>query len=855
MKLLRLCATGLLLAPLLPRPATAQALDPTFSSPTSLYTTGQVYALGPPQADGKRVVSGFFPRVNGTAVGGLLRLDGAGALDAGFNGNVGLAPAVSRVKGLAGGQYLLGANGNTITVGGLTRTDLLRLNADGTADATFNAGTGPGSPAGYGSSQEYAVQPDGKILVLGDFATYNGTPAACLVRLNANGSVDATFSAGAGLAFGAAFATAVAVQPDGKILVGGDFPTFNNQPANGLVRLTATGAPDPSFTSPLLGNSLVENLLVQPDGNILVNGYLTLASGTTPYVGLARLLPTGAPDPGFVTSLFDEGEVTTNFADAAVLLQPDNRILVSGSFEGAVGNHVARLNPNGTLDLTFQAGVGPIDEPTTLGLQANGSVLVGGFFAAFGATEAPLVRLTAAGAPDAAFAPVLQRPGTVTALARQPDGKLLLGGDFTEYGGQAVHRLVRLTAAGALDAAFAAATGVLPAPVSCLALQPDGQVLAGVGRAVLRFGAGGSPDLGFGPFPGASGLAVYGVSALALQADGKVLVGGNFFGAPGAAAVNGLLRLTAAGTIDPSFVRPLTSPGIGAPSTTEAVLVQPDGRILVAGRFRLPGQGSAARVVRYEPTGAYDATFAATNAFTNATGTATGNNRVSALALQPDGKVLAAGNFGAVSGAPRAGVARLGSTGVLDPGFAPGNPLSGTVSVLARQPNGRVLLGGSFANQGPAGTLSNLARVLDTGLTDPSYAPTATPNGPVSALLVQPDGAIVLAGNFTTVGGQPRRSVARITAPNVLAVAAPDAAAARTAAWPVPAHGRLHVAPDASAHPLRVELLDALGRAVRAQATAGAAEVSFDVAGLPAGVYVLRVRYAAGAVTRRVAVE
>ena len=79
--------------------------------------------------------------------------------------------------------------------------------------------------------------------------------------------------------------------------------------------------------------------------------------------------------------------------------------------------------------------------------------------------------------------------------------------------------------------------------------------------------------------------------------------------------------------------------------------------------------------------------------------------------------------------------------------------------------------------------------------------------------------------------------------------------AARTAAWPVPAHEVLHVAPDASAHPLSIELLDALGRPVRCLPATGAPEVTLDTTGLPAGVYLLRVNYAAGAVTRRLAVQ
>ncbi|MBF9224326.1 T9SS type A sorting domain-containing protein [Hymenobacter sp. BT662] len=182
--------------------------------------------------------------------------------------------------------------------------------------------------------------------------------------------------------------------------------------------------------------------------------------------------------------------------------------------------------------------------------------------------------------------------------------------------------------------------------------------------------------------------------------------------------------------------------------------------------------------------------------------------------------------------------------------------ISGPVRTLALQPNGRVLLGGDFTTASiPSGVRANLARVLDNGQFDASFGATATPNVAVRSIVVQPDGAIAFAGEFSTVAGQPRLNVARITAPNVLSVAAPAAVAARTAAWPVPAHGQLRIAPDLSAGPLAVELTDALGRTVRRQPATRAAEQTLDLETLPAGLYVLRVHYAAGTVARRIAVE
>jgi uncharacterized delta-60 repeat protein len=820
--------------------ANAQALDPSFNQITSLYASGEIYSLGTPQADGKRVLAGTFTRINGTSVSRLARLDAAGAVDLAFGQNVGTASNVYRVKGLAAGQYLLASSGGNVTAGGIVRTELLRLNADGTADASFDPGTGPASASYYASSTDYAVQPDGKVVVAGVFESFNNVPAPGLVRLNTNGSVDLTFVVGTGGAGGSAgyYPSAVAIQPDGKILVGGSFTSFNGHPTNGVVRLNADGSVDPTFTAPLRADAEVAGLTLQPDGNVLVDGYRVLSTASTgALLSLARLLPSGSLDPGFATTTLG-GTITTAGYEPAVTLQPDGKLLVVGIFP----NSVARLNANGTLDLSFQAAFP--QSPVALGLQPNGSILLG--FDAFSGAEQTLVGLTSTGAANSAFVAKVQSPGNVAAVARQPDGKLVLGGNFTELNGQAVHRLTRLTANGTLDAGFAGATGVVRGVIYSLLLQPDGNVLIGTAQGMGRFTSAGSPDPSF--TPASAGI---GATALALQTDGKILATVLYSGTVSGVAYNRLVRLTGTGAFDPTFVRAGTSTTLGTPSLTDAVLVQPDGRILVGGIFQVSGQAPVGRVVRYETTGALDPTFS-TLAFTNATGTSSTANRIYSLAFQPDGKLLVGGNFGAVDGSLRYGMARLTATGTLDATFAPGAVFTGPVYSLAQQPNGRVLLGGNFSTPGP---LTNLARVLDNGQTDASFANTAAPNGTVRALLVQPDGAIVLAGSFTAVGGQPAVGLARIVAANVLHVAAPAAMAARTAAWPVPAHGTLHLAPDFSAQPLTVELLDALGRQVRYQPATSAQEQTLEIETLPAGVYMLRVSYAAGTVTRRVVVQ
>lgn len=799
--------------------------------------------MGAQQADGKRVVAGYFTRLNNVAVGSLARLDTNGALDATFAQNVGIARNASRVKTLPNGQYLVSSFFNeAVTAGGLTRIGLLRLNANGTADASFNASISATS-AGGGIFQlgSFVGQPDGKVLVGGTFTSFGGQSVKNLVRLNADGSLDTAFNTNLGASFNGSVNT-LALQPDGKVLVGGTFASLNGGGAASLVRLNADGTRDTSFTISIGQGSYVGSVLVQPDGKVVVTGIINVIGANT--TSIVRLMATGALDTGFTvpaSSLTYNG----NYFDPNVLLQPDGKLLLTGSFFVGGTAYLMRLNANGSQDYSFSVTNGPSQPPFTIALQSDGSVLVGGSFSMFNGQETPLGRLTATGAADASFAPKVQAQGNVTALARQADGQLVLGGDFNEYNGVKVHRVARVSATGILDAAFTTATGGLPIEgrVTSLVVQPDGKLLLGAASGLQRLLTTGSADASFSNF-----AATTSIEALALQPDGKVVVAGYFNNIPGSTTTQALARLTATGNLDTSFT-PSTTNAPGDTFYLTALALQLDGKILVGGSF-LSNSGPVLRVLRYETTGAVDASFSSTtfDVSMNSTGPIV---RFSALSVQPDGKVLVGGYFATVSGAARTNMARLTTTGQLDATFMPPTTLTGAVMAIALQANGRVLVGSGIGNDGSP-TTTPLVRLLDTGASDPSFGTIANPDNSVAALLVQPDGATVVAGNFITIGGQLAVGVARLTTSGVLAASAPTAPNTFNV-WPVPAHGQLHATADANAQ--GAELLDGLGRVVRQQALRGAGEFTLATENLPAGVYVLRVQSASGIVARRVVIE
>ena len=147
-------------------------------------------------------------------------------------------------------------------------------------DPTFNIGTGINGGISYPNANSIILQPDGKILVGGDFNSYNGTTRYKLIRLNVDLSIDTSFDTGTGF-INTDIVSAVALQPDGKILVGGRFTSYNgNNAYNSLVRLNPNGTIDTSFNLGGIGfyvapNNVVMAIMVQPDNKILVAGNLS----------------------------------------------------------------------------------------------------------------------------------------------------------------------------------------------------------------------------------------------------------------------------------------------------------------------------------------------------------------------------------------------------------------------------------------------------------------------------------------------------------------------------------------------------------------------------------------------------
>lgn len=709
------------------------------------------------QADGKILVGGSLTMLGGGGTGTTTRnrigrVNADGSLDNVFN--PGANSVVFALAVQPDGKILVGG-GFTMIGGGCaptctaTRMRIARLLDDGSVDPVFN-------PAANGSIRAIAVQADGKILIGGAFTGLGGCLPTCayarshLARLNADGSVDATFDPG--LSTGATV-NAMIVQPDGHILVAGFFTAIGggglgSTPRRNIARLDSLGNVD-SF-DPGTNNTVVA-LALQGDGKVLVSGSFTTigggGTGSTPRSGLARVTDTGVIDNGF-----DPG---VNGAVEGIVVQNNGKITVVGDFSklggGGIGtitrNGIGKLFPDGSVDLTVNpgssSGIGSGGGNVVAAvLQPDQKVVVIGSFVSLGgitgtSPRTRIGRLLVDGSAEPEFNPGAD--ATVQTLAVQPDGKIVVGGLFTGLGGilgtTARHYIGRLNADGSVDMAFNPGSNGW---VTALAVQPDGYILVGgqftmiggggsgntVRNRIARLDPTGAVDMTFDP--GANGI----VHEIVVLPDGKILVAGDFFtiggGGTGINTRPYLARLNANGSFDATF-----NGSVGG--FIRGIAVQPDGKILLGGNFL-----SLRGVTRYF-IGRLNGDGTLDNSFNPGA-----DNQITALVVQPDGNIIAAGDFSMIGGGTgttaRTRLARLLSSGTVDLGFDPGANATFPVNSLALQTDGKVIVAGG-----------GIRRLTTSGALDAAFNPGV--NGAVNAVAILPSGIVLAGGDFSALGG------------------------------------------------------------------------------------------------------
>ncbi len=645
------------------------------------------------------------------------------------------------------GKILLGGEFTTLSPNGggvVGRNRIARLNADGTLDPDFR-------PNANGAVDAIVVQLDGKILVGGQFNGTNsigGQTRNYIARLDATTGDADSFDPDAN-----GIVRTIALQPDGKVLAGGVFTTIGGQTRNHIARLNAVfGAADLSFDPD--ANDVVRVITLQPDGKILVGGQFSTIGGQARNF-IARLRSNAG--------LADSFNPNANDVVRAIAVQADGKILAGGVFSGAssIGgqtrNHIARLDSTTGMADSFNPDAN--GDVLVITVQTDGKILAGGDFSGTnsigGQTRNHLARIDpATGLADSFDS---NADDTIRAIAQQPDGKILAGGVFTALapsGGASLtrNRIARLETDGRVDQTLN--LSVLGNVVYVTAVQPDGKTLIGgiftnvlgvTRNRIARLNTDGTLDTAFNPSANSS------VYTIAVQADGKILVGG-FFSAIGGQTRNHIGRVDATTGLADSF-------NPDANDDVFVITVQADGKILVGGAFANHGTPSIGGkflncMARLDPiTGLAENTFNPNiPSFFNST------YYVDTIVVTVSGKILVSGYFDSIGGEIRNGLARLNATTGSADSWDP-NPNSAGGVAIAVQTDGKVIVGGSFTSVG--GQLRNRIARLDpfTGLAD-SFDPNA--DGIVSSIAIQADGKKLVSGSFTTIGGALRNHVARL---------------------------------------------------------------------------------------------
>jgi uncharacterized delta-60 repeat protein len=644
-------------------------------------------------------------------------------LYSGFTNSPGVDNSIYSLARLPDGRLLMAGEFYTAYPGAASRTRIALLNTNYTVSTAL-------THSASSSIYELLAQPDGKVLVGGNFTSMGTVTNRYLLRMNADFTFDNAFNLNLGVGPSGTIYD-LETQPDGKILVAGSFTFIGTHATTNIGRLNPDGTVDRSFSG--TANSPVNKVKVARDGRILLAGQFYQYGGADAYY-IARLNTNGVRDTNFIVRLDGHGK------DLAE--QPDGKILVGGAFyavNSVSRRSLARLNPNGTLDTNFLGTTSINGEVSSLALQMDGKIVAGGNFSTIGTKAVVrLARFNPDGTLDNVFNTGSGFNGNMAPIQLEPDGRIWVGGGFNTYSGVSVKGLVLLNG-NAVGMAFA--------------LQPVNlEVNPGVTAQFFSLGVGtnaisyqwlrnGTNLANNAKFEGAN-TAVLSISNVAKVDEAGYSV----------------VITSASGSLT-SVVASLSV--LGAPE----LFTQPESRTLAAGTSLLYNLSArAAAPVNYRwyrngnlltnggsISGATNLIFVVSNLTTNDTG---------------NYEMVVSNAFGMVTSATAYVVVYLPPAGRWS-GFA-SNGGAGNLSVYAAATltNGSLILGGTFTQvYTPLSSRACLVMLGTNG--SPASSFTNSANSTVYDVVVQPDGKFLVGGAFTSIAGTTNRYLVRFNADGI----------------------------------------------------------------------------------------
>ena len=684
-------------------------LDKRFANEGYLFVTYMTVLKAVEQEDGKIIIAGTKYNDESAKNMNMVRYNPDGSFDPTFgqNGKVGAGFGIS--------SFYVQNDGKILVIGGTRQSQIIRFNKDGSPDETFKRE--PTFNPRYSFIYIFQIKETGKLLVTGTFLVPSscdrcvptGTAEPVLLRLNEDGTLDPEF--------GNAGKTTIqlgisAQQSDDKIIVAS---TKND--ALFLTRYNTDGSTDPSFksggeqTAGLPGGMFPTSMVIQNDGKILIAGS---RGGNRPETSKDFALIRYNKDGTLDNSFDEDGKVVTDFRFNAfansVAVRPNGKIMVAGGTTGLSNwdYALAWYNGDGSADDKFhpqgkQVAYVPVGMGSLVGIavQPDGKKVVAGLvYDSLNRMNFFVARYSADGQPDKTFGENGKQVtdfgysySILSSVALQKDGKIVLAGSVVISGGYPASNLsyfavARYSTDGKPDSTFSEDGRLVTSfgekylfnDVSSLAIQEDGKLLVGGSLinlefkssvAVARYNTNGSLDESFGT----NGKQIINFSsdndyafALAIQQDQKIIIAGTTF----SNGTNdfGLARLNQDGKLDNSF-------GSGGKQITDiagkndglrSVAIQKDGKIIAAGNINIDDINYDVAITRYNSDGSLDKTFDSDGKVTIDFGYNDGANSVN---IQADGKIIVTGS--SFNGSEQIGndilIARCNSDGTMDETF------------------------------------------------------------------------------------------------------------------------------------------------------------------------------------------
>lgn len=695
------------------------------------------------QSDQNLIVGGDFLNLNGISSTYLTRLKSDGNIDEAFHTGLGFNGKVYTSYIQPDGKIIVG--GSFTTYNGVNAGRLIRLNSDGSHDASFNTSIG----ATAGIIYNISPQVDGKIIIVGSFTKYNNVTVNRIARILSNGLLDTSFTTGSG---SSSNITNVKVLSNEKILIGGNFITFNGVMANRITCLMADGRIDEDFNIGTGFNDDVNAIEVQSDGKIILGGKFTNYNGDRAN-RIIRINQDATIDESFLPG--------AGFSDDAVqVIKIDalGNIMIGGSFTGLYNgtkvNRVCFLNSTGILKTDFDLGSGPGSASVLcLAIDNKGAWFVGGSFSVFDSlNQGRLAKINADGEQDTSYLSAgIGFDNSVLKLLSLTNKKTMVFGNFTKYNGIKSPKIAQVLEDGSLDDTFNSGKSGANNTIKSAILQLDGKIIFGgnftkyndvVSNRIIRILSNGEID---NTFVIGSGFNSQ-IYAIVIQADEKIIVGGNFTSYNGLPAGK-IIRLLKNGSRDPSF-----NVGIGADMVIETLFIQPNGKILVGGRFNSFDGYVSPKLIRLNVDGSRDLSFNVGIGF---------DKNVYTIGLQSDQKIILGGSFLTYNGILQKRIVRLNFDGSLDITFESGTGFSiGDVRNVLVQPDDRILVGGTFSGTYKTNPSSRLIRLEKSGNYDLSFKTLL--NNKLFAMCFTSDNKVIIGGDFNSISGISKHRIARL---------------------------------------------------------------------------------------------